>query len=119
MWLWPPIVQRELDHFREVANNRRVRKQKDKILPSGVSPSYAYTFPEDYGGVDCLQPVDREVIEEVLHDLEPEMVALTDWGVPPEFARRAQAICDMINLKVNQVSINEVWVAFSAILAHL
>src|ERR1700742_2604601 len=81
MLLWPPLIQQELDQFLANANHRRMRKQKEKSLPSGVSPHYAYTFPEEFGGRDCLQPVDKRVIEEILRDMKPEHELLTSWGV--------------------------------------
>ncbi|KAF9502150.1 hypothetical protein BDN71DRAFT_1343800, partial [Pleurotus eryngii] len=37
-WIWPPLVQEQLDIFREYWNNHRISKQKNKLLPSGTSP---------------------------------------------------------------------------------
>jgi len=113
-WLWPPLMQKELDSFRHYANNHRIRKQKDKRLPSGVTPSFAYTFPEHFGGEDCLQPVDMQVIEEILEDMKPKAEQLMDWGVPPEFEARAQAGFD--SLEIKEVTITTVWVVFTALL---
>ncbi len=45
-----PVVQRELDIFREtVWNSHPGRKQTKKELPYGV-PDHIYHFPEEYGG---------------------------------------------------------------------
>ena len=56
-YVYIPVVQKELDVFRvSVWNNHRVRKQKDKELPSGV-PEHIYTCPEQHGGEKCGIPV--------------------------------------------------------------
>ena len=48
-----PIIQKELDIFREkVWNPHRIRQQKDTFLPSGV-PDHIYSFPEEYGLSEC------------------------------------------------------------------
>ena len=46
-YVFIPIVQRELDDFREVVwNNKKGRKQPKKALPNGKSPKLIYEFPE-------------------------------------------------------------------------
>src|ERR1700749_4573448 len=99
MWLWPPLMQKELDRFRKSANSRKVQKQKDKVLPSGVSPNIAYTLPEKYNGEECLQPVDVDLIDAILADMQPQKDALSDWGVPEEFDRRAQDAFDRLPIR--------------------
>src|ERR1700742_4696207 len=116
MWLWPPIMQKELDKFVHFANNRRMRKQKDKVLPSGVTPDFAYTFPDQFGGRDCLIPVDRQVVKEILDDMEAEKDALTDWGVPPEFAAAASAAAISLEINIEECSLNNIWWIFAAII---
>jgi hypothetical protein len=115
MWLWPPLMQRELDKFRCLANNRRVRKQKDKICPSGTTPNFAYTFPESFGGRDCLQPVDVNVIDEILADMVDEHRALTDWGVPEDFAQRAKLGVRRLGFDLAQMEMVNVWTVFAAV----
>ncbi|KAJ6613707.1 hypothetical protein B0H10DRAFT_2177130 [Mycena sp. CBHHK59/15] len=43
-WLWPKIVQLCLNDFVEYWNDHKIRTQRGKLLPSGVSPNYI--FPE-------------------------------------------------------------------------
>jgi hypothetical protein len=117
MWLWPPVIQQELDKFRYQANNRRVRKQKQKTLPSGVSPNIAYTFPERYGGADCLQTVDVRVIQDILDQMQAEKDALTDWGVPEDFSRRARTAFE--EMCAPEISISNIWIVFQCILLRL
>ena len=48
-----PLVQKELDVFREtVWNTHRIRAQKDTVLPDGI-PDHIYNFPEQYTLKDC------------------------------------------------------------------
>lgn len=119
MWLWPSIMQRELDKFRRFANNRRVRKQKDKALPSGVTPNFSYNLPERFGGRDCLQPVNVAVVEEILQDMEEQKNALTDWGVPPVFAARAEAASIQAGIRIQEVTMDNAWSVFALILRVL
>ena len=117
MWLWPPLIQQELDKFRHYANNHRVRKQKDKILPSGVSPNMAYLFPEKFGATNCLEPVDLTVVQEILDGLQEEKERLTDWGVPEEFAARAKTVYD--TLPVEEVTLLNIWLVFALMAPRL
>lgn len=117
MWLWPPLMQKELDKFCQFANNCRMRKQPDKLLPSEVSPKFAYLFPERFDAHDCLQTVDVQIVEEILNDLEEEKRMLTDWGVPEEFSERAKEVLQMI--EVGEVTLSNIWIVFNAMLHYL
>ena len=77
------MLQKELDIFRvSVWNNHRIRKQRNKELPTGV-PEYIYNCPREYGGEKCGLHVNEEDLKEVaelsgvLNDtddyLEPEV----------------------------------------------
>ena len=115
MWLWPTIMQTELDKFVKLSNNRRICKQSKKILPSGVTPDFAFTFPERYGASNCLIPVDVQIVDEILNDLKVEKEALTDWGVLQEFARKAEA--GLTQMGVKEVTKSNAWIVFAALLA--
>lgn len=110
MWIWPPVIQRELDKFRFQANNHRVRKQKHKQLPSGVTPSIAYSLPEKFGTTDMLQPVDVNVINEMLDQIRGEDDVSFDWGVPDDFAKRAQEAFKRTGIL--EVTVTNAWFAF-------
>ena len=48
-----PILQRELDVFREtIWNSHRIRHQRNTYLPDGV-PDHIYNFPESYDLQEC------------------------------------------------------------------
>jgi hypothetical protein len=42
----------------------------NKKLPSGVFPNVAFALYAQYGGEDCLQRVDQEVIKQLMEDIE-------------------------------------------------
>lgn len=64
-YVYVPVIQKELDIFREtVWNTHRVRKQKNKELPTGV-PEHIYTCPNQYGGEKCGHVITEEQLREV------------------------------------------------------
>jgi len=114
LWLWPPLIQKELNRFVESANNRRVRKQRDKLLPSGVSPNTAYVLPENFNAVDCLQQIDGNLIDGILQEFEEGRKSVEDWGVPADFAACAQEAFE--RLRSPEVTLSNVWIIFAALL---
>ena len=110
------MLQRELDRFCDEANNKKVRKQKTKVLPSGVSPNIAYTLPERFDGVNCLQPVDRDLIQEMMDSpaMDEDKHLACDWGVPESFALRAQKAMEALHIQ--EINLHNVWITFSALL---
>ncbi|KAJ7859991.1 hypothetical protein B0H14DRAFT_2576910 [Mycena olivaceomarginata] len=64
-WLWPKIVQIGLDEFVDYFNNKRTRKQQNRILPSGVAPNVVFNMPGDYGLENLAIPVTQEAIDEL------------------------------------------------------
>ena len=50
--MYIPVIQREMDIFREtVWNSHRIRHQKDAQLPKGI-PEHLFSFPEQYSAQD-------------------------------------------------------------------
>jgi hypothetical protein len=94
-----------------------MRKQPEKILPSGTTPNYAYTFPEEFGGSQCLNPVDLTVIDAILRDMKGEFDTLTDWNVPPEFALRAERTAEFLHIR--EITLPNVWITFAAMIHYL
>ncbi|KAJ7246194.1 hypothetical protein C8J57DRAFT_1678352 [Mycena rebaudengoi] len=64
-WLWPKIVQIGLDEFVDYFNNKKTRKQRSRILPSGVAPNVVFDMPSDYGLENLAIPVPQEAIDEL------------------------------------------------------
>ena len=64
-FVYIPVIQKELDIFREtVWNSHRARKQTKKQLPTGV-PEHIYCFPQQYGGEKCGHVISEEDLKEV------------------------------------------------------
>ncbi|KAK6181937.1 hypothetical protein SNE40_009713 [Patella caerulea] len=64
-YVYIPIIQKELDIFREtVWNNHRCRRNNNKQLPTGI-PEHLYFYPEKYGGVNCSLKVSDNDLNEV------------------------------------------------------
>lgn len=59
-FIYIPVLQRELNIFKTtIWNNHRIRKQKNKELPTGL-PEHIYQCPEQYGGEKCGVPLKEE-----------------------------------------------------------
>ncbi|CAK5279044.1 unnamed protein product [Mycena citricolor] len=92
-WLWSNILQRELNDWARLRNGIKVRYQKDKLGPSGMSRIDAYMMPETWKAVKCLQAVNLDVIAQVKAALNAEeQLAFATT----EFADRAQYALQMI-----------------------
>lgn len=116
LWIWPKVMQQELDTFCRIANSKRTRKQKDKILPSGVTPNHSYENPARWGGRECLIQVDLDVVGHLLEGLRPKYEKLTNWGVPEEFARRAEVGLRGIRpWSIERVTITNIWLVFGTL----
>ena len=110
-WLWPTLIQQELDSLRDRFNNHIVRKDRQKKLPSGVSPNVAFTLYPQYGGEQCLQPVDRNVVKSLMEAIGGEDLIRF---VSVEYATSAQAVFD--ELRFGALSFHNVWIVFSAMM---
>jgi hypothetical protein len=89
-------------------NAARMRKDIHKPGPSGVSRDHAFTFPESWGGRDCLLPVDVEVIRKMKADMGGD--SLLNF-VSVEFSERAQVIYD--SLDISDLTFENIWAVFS------
>ena len=66
-----PLIQKELDVFREtVWNTHRIRAQKDTNLPVGI-PNHIHNFPDQYGLEQCGRYMTLYCPEGVLSYLNP------------------------------------------------
>lgn len=68
-WIWFPLMQRSLDNFVYQQNNHRIRRQKEKILPSGGTAEEFYRHPDRYGGEQCGVSVDVPFVKGILDDM--------------------------------------------------
>ncbi|KAL0955296.1 hypothetical protein HGRIS_004185 [Hohenbuehelia grisea] len=72
-WIFPPLVQAELDQFCTWWNLHRVRPQQDKDMPSGHVPLDALKYPSLYGGLNCLVEVPKPIIQDLREYLTEEV----------------------------------------------
>ena len=91
-------------------NGARMRKDNDKIGPSGMSRNEAFSLPEQWGGRNCLLPVDVDVIREIKAKMGGD--ALLEF-TSVEFSARAQAAYD--TLDITNLTIENVWNVFQAV----
>lgn len=52
-WVFIPLIQQELDLFRDYWNNHKIRKQALKSMPSGHIPADALRHPILFQGCKC------------------------------------------------------------------
>ena len=113
-WLWPILIQQELNELQERLNSHPTRLDRNKHLPSGVSPNVAYTLYEEYDAENCSQPVDVDVVQKLMDDIDGEELIRF---VSVEYAARAQEVFDSLN--VPKLTFENVWEVFSAMLPYL
>jgi len=113
-WLWSTFVQRELDHLRDRLNNHPTRFDAGKKLPSGVSPNVAIALVDEYGGKDCLLPVDLAVIRRLKESIGGEDLIRF---VTADYARRAETA--FATLGINAIVSDNIWHIFTKMLPLL
>ncbi|KAJ7149797.1 hypothetical protein C8R43DRAFT_1096870 [Mycena crocata] len=94
-WIWPPIVQGELDHFTELWNSHVIRRQRNKSMPSGFSPNELYAHPEHFGGRCFAIPVPKDAITALRGTIRLTRKAALQW-VPEEFDTIAEQVYELI-----------------------
>jgi hypothetical protein len=98
----------------EFRNGCKMRKDKNKPGPSGMSRNDAFSLPEEWGGRDCLLKLEPEALS-IISELKEELGgdALISFSTP-EFAARAQVVYD--SLGIIQLTFENVWVVFITML---
>jgi len=110
-WLWSKVIQKELDEIKERFNNHVVRLDRNKLIPSGVAPSIAFSLHMQFGGENCLQPVDKAVIRQLMEELGGDDLIRF---VSVEYASKAQGVFD--SLGIENLTLQNVWHVFQAML---
>jgi hypothetical protein len=113
-WIWPPLIQKELDILRDQFNNHVVRQDRKKKLPSGVSPNVAIALHEQYGAVNCLQDVDVATVRELMEDIGGKDLIRF---VSCDYAARAQATFDRLGLP--SITLENTWTVFQTMLPYM
>jgi hypothetical protein len=97
-------------------NDHVPRFDRKKLLPSGVAPNILYSLPDKYNGQDCLQPVNREVISQMMQKLGGEELI---QFVSAEYATQATLVLSRIGMATEDLTFKNVWTVFSAMLPHM
>ena len=63
LWVWLPVVRYILGEMQDHWNLHRIRKQRDVLTDSGLTPLAAYETAEQRGQIDCFVPVSQEIID--------------------------------------------------------
>ncbi|KAK6966975.1 hypothetical protein R3P38DRAFT_2815563 [Favolaschia claudopus] len=115
-WIWFPLVQRSLDTFCNQQNNHRVRRQDDKLLPSGGTPNQFCANPMKYNGVDCLIKVPAKNIDELLDEAR-ETAREHMRYVDDDFDILACEAYEALNKPA--ITLQSAWVVFRAMVEQL
>lgn len=117
-WLFPPLVQDQLDAFQDYWNLHKIAKQRKKLLPSGTSPRNLMSVPETGSSTarNCWIKVNPESVKrwrEQLGGLQwrDEIMAFT----LEEFHAEADAAWIAISL----VTLSNVWSVFSQVVEQI
>ncbi|KAJ7453038.1 hypothetical protein B0H11DRAFT_1741523 [Mycena galericulata] len=110
-WLWPKIVQIGLDEFVDYFNNKKTRKQRGRILPSGVAPNVVFDMPRNYGLENLAIPVAQEAIDELRTLIDTSREEAYRW-VSDEFDALASEV--YIQLGCPKLEALSGWAIFNA-----
>ncbi|KAJ7199361.1 hypothetical protein GGX14DRAFT_373160 [Mycena pura] len=113
-WIWPPIIQGELDHFTHRWNSHVIRRQRNKLMPSGVSPNELHAHPEHYAGRCFAIPVPDDAILALRNSIKISREAALRW-VPEEFDIMARQVYEGLGSPVT--SAETAWELFSQMAA--
>jgi hypothetical protein len=103
-----------LDTLKDNFNNHRVRKDKNKKLPSGTSPNISMALYPSHGGENCLQAVDVNVVRALAEEIGGEDLIRF---VSAEYAAHAEGV--LAQLGVVMVTLENVWNVFTTMLPHM
>jgi hypothetical protein len=118
-WIFPPLVQAELDEFRTYWNQHQVRSQPNKNMPSGHVPADVLEHPELFGGINCLIKVPKETLTDLRVFLTEEVGPRSEhlqW-VDDEFAAIAEAVHKSIGSP--HITLTNSWEIFRKMSAHI
>lgn len=112
-WIFVPLVQSALDEFRVYWNQRTVRWQSGKDMPSGHVPDDAAAHPQFYGGIDCLIRLPKDVISDLRQYLADEAGPREEFRrfYPEDFVPVAEEV--YLSVGRPELSLLTAWRVFS------
>ncbi|KAJ7794607.1 hypothetical protein B0H14DRAFT_2621743 [Mycena olivaceomarginata] len=114
-WLWPKIVQLCLDNFVDHWNTHKIRTQRGKLLPSGVSPNYICDFPERFGLIKFGEPAPQHFIDALRQNIPKSREECYRW-VSNEFDTKAWEVYGQIGSP--KLMLTDGWTIFCQMLLH-
>ncbi|KAF5325449.1 hypothetical protein D9619_009977 [Psilocybe cf. subviscida] len=115
-WLWPRILQIQLDLFRQEWNNHRIRYQKEKPNMSGSTPNHGYKCPA-LPAEDCGLEVHQAAIDALRSKIPVPREEAMRW-VTDTFDQSATAAYNAIG-KPSLSTLSEGWAIFTQMAALL
>lgn len=99
----------------EVRNAARMRKDKNKPGPSGMSRNQAFSLPESWDGTNCLLKIDDLAL---IRDMKDQLGGkqLLEFS-SPEFDHSAQTVYNRLDIKL--LTFGSVWNIFVGMLPIL
>jgi hypothetical protein len=94
----------------EFHNGATMRKDKAKAGPSGMSCNEAFSMPENWGGHNCLLPVNVDIIHKIKEAMGGD--SLLEFTTP-EFAAHVQEAYD--TLGISELTLANVWHVFQSL----
>ncbi|EDR02195.1 uncharacterized protein LACBIDRAFT_309912 [Laccaria bicolor S238N-H82] len=110
-WLWPKILQLQLDIFVEYWNNHKIRYQKDKPNMSGQTPRHAFTVPPEAPYENCGIKVDRAVTDALRGQIPVSREDSMRW-VDESFEKAAEDAYNVIGRPPLSMAVG--WSVFSS-----
>ncbi|KAJ3742547.1 hypothetical protein DFH05DRAFT_1536392 [Lentinula detonsa] len=117
-WLWPQIIQKELDIFTAYWNNHRIRYQAEKPNASGTTPSNAFALPKSVSAQaeQCGIVIDKFVVDALRKEIPVSREEAMRY-VSDEFCERAKAIYRQIGSPQLKAAVG--WSIFTAMARYL
>ncbi|KAJ7790053.1 hypothetical protein B0H14DRAFT_2396770, partial [Mycena olivaceomarginata] len=118
-WIFPSLIQAELDEFRIYWNQHRIRPQAEKNMPSGHVPADILEHPEIYGGISCFIAVPLDTVDDLRSILTEEVGPRDEhleW-VSEKFQNVAEAVHESMGSP--KIMLENSWKVFSQMSARI
>ncbi|KAH9920494.1 hypothetical protein B0H21DRAFT_701959 [Amylocystis lapponica] len=115
-WIWPPVIQHELDQYRESWNKHTIRAQHGKLMPSGSTPTMFFKAPSHFGGTRVSIEVTSDVLQALREGLSVSRSEAFRW-VDEAFSVAAQFVYE--DLHKPPIDLGTAWSVFETMAPHL
>ncbi|KAJ7882120.1 hypothetical protein B0H13DRAFT_2235504 [Mycena leptocephala] len=102
-----------LDDFVDYWNNHKIRTQRNKLLPSGVSPNYICDFPQRFGRTNFAVQAPQDLVEALRQNIPKSREECHRW-VSDEFDAQAWEVYERIGAP--KFVLTEGWTVFCQML---